>query len=881
MSKLVNVVRSDGTVVAVPEEVALAATSGPQDGIGPRLESAGEYQARQDQAASEEAHSGIASSLAAAGEGALDTVTFGGYGLANEAFNTAGDISAGEEPGHAYRERAAAHPVERFVGELAGMMVPGDEFSAVGAAKAVGEIGEKAAGKLVGRALEGSILGAGASMAQAQVSNDPLTVESLVEGATIGGVLGYGQTVIGDALTSRAAQAALKDLELEESENTVKKASEVFQTDSPAWNELKAARDGAQDTIAKLNKDIEKEVKSYTEFTSGGGDFEKTAREFDKALNEMREIVRKEYPRATMLEGEESFSPEAKAANEFVADASKDLQRARAAMRSGDGDTALGILHDIRDRITGPDTLNAEADTAPIPASETDFTGRINPREMRRAGLARERAVQSLDYRANPPPATPPELTPVEGWQKMARQDLDTARMKAVLTNGDTVGMGAKEVPSFPQLNNPLPEAAPLPEFRNPFTEVKLPELPVRTPRTPLPLDELSIPKSLDGLAKMHADTVARWAGTMSDGEKQAVAKLASELGLTARPGDGPEALLAGVHAQVKDYVAALKSAAEEKPGLISLARKWAKTALKYAVAAKTGGLLPGSIMQAAGRAAAGTAIDAVMTQTETAMLSRAAISAREGVIGRTRQIIAKYGTKAGKGLRDLAPVTSYLSRSFPSGDPDNSTKDLRKLALRRTKEILAAAQSAPNNSFAAIQPLVAAPNNIALAIHNQVVGGVQHLAATAPRDPGLATRLFSTDWTPTQQQAMELAYRLEAAQRPLDALARHLMGDGHPASADTLWKVWSGLMNNASVETSLAAPDIEPSFAADRAYSGLMSTPIGFSDPRILASIQGMYLPKPQQQAAPTGTPQDGGRPPATGRNPVAGSDVSKLISQ
>ena len=886
MSKLVNVVRSDGTVVAVPEDVALAAAGAQDTNI--RLETPGEYQARQDAAAREERNSGFGNALAAGLEGAADTLTFGGYGIANEAFTGTKDILEGNEPGEAMRERAEAHPYARVAGEVAALLVPGDEFSGVGLAKAAGEGATRVAGKAVGRAAEGALLGAGSTIAQANVSNDPLTVEALVEGAGIGGVLGYGQSLLGQSLTSSGARAALKDLELEQEQSDLLQGQKVLSQESPGWGEYKAARDGVTETAEKLNKEIDKEIKAHQEFISGGADFDKTARDFDKALNEMREIVRKDYPGvATSYEERAALDAEAKAANRFVADASKDLQRARTAMRTGDGDTALGILRDLRDRITNPSALSEEAsgaqDTGQIVTADYDRTGRLNPRDLRKAGLARERAVQSIDYRQNPPPTPPPELMPNEGWQAMARKELDTAQIRGALGGGPTGKFTPPEVPKFPQLNNPIEapagEAPPVREFRNPFETVKLPELPV-PPRNPVPVEDIALPKNLADFAKLHVDTVARLANTMSDQESQAVNKLAGELGLT--PATTPQETLAAVHRKVRDVVAATEKVGKEKPGLLTLFRRYAKTALKYTVAAKTGGLFPGTITQAAGRAAAGTAIDAVMSQTEEAMLSTSAISARDTLVGRMRRILAKYGTKAGRGLEDLAPVTSYLSRSFPSGEPDTSTTDMRRLAARRVKEIMGAARVAPDTSFAAVQPLIAAPNNLGLAIHQQVVGGVQHLAATAPRDPGLAERMYGdSEWMPSQMEALELAYRMEAAQRPLDAIARQLMGDGHPAATDTLWKVWGGLMGRMQEESALTPKD--DSFTSDLAYSGLMGAQVGFSDPRILQRLQGMYLPPPPQGQGqqPTGTPADGGRPPITGRTPAAGSNVSPLISQ
>ncbi len=100
-SRLINVVQPDGTVVAVPEDVAQRAQA---ETATPEHEAA-------IGTLNEERSAGIVEGVKAAGEGALDAATLGAYGAVREAVDPEGARNV--------RIRAEERPGARMLGEIA------------------------------------------------------------------------------------------------------------------------------------------------------------------------------------------------------------------------------------------------------------------------------------------------------------------------------------------------------------------------------------------------------------------------------------------------------------------------------------------------------------------------------------------------------------------------------------------------------------------------------------------------------------------------------------------------------------------------------------------------------------------------------------------
>lgn len=157
------------------------------------------------------------------GEGALDALTLGGYGAANEAL------------GGEFEERADVNPGYHGVGEFAGIagavLVPGGGLVAAGrggragaalAKTPAGLVSSKATalaehlgglrGAAVGQALEGAAYATGQTLSQAYIKDEPLTASSLYaevgRNAMFGAGIGASGAALAGALTRGGSKLA-------------------------------------------------------------------------------------------------------------------------------------------------------------------------------------------------------------------------------------------------------------------------------------------------------------------------------------------------------------------------------------------------------------------------------------------------------------------------------------------------------------------------------------------------------------------------------------------------------------------------------------------------------------------------------------------------
>jgi hypothetical protein len=145
--------------------------------------------------------------LAAAGLGALSSVTFGGSDVVLGAMADGGDENV-------IREISGRNKGARMVGEVGGLLTGA---GAAGLVTSAGKTAAKAAGggavrkAAVAGATEGGLLGVGQTVSHAGLSDDPLTAESvagdLARNVLMGSGLGAGGGVLGNLLGKAAGKA--------------------------------------------------------------------------------------------------------------------------------------------------------------------------------------------------------------------------------------------------------------------------------------------------------------------------------------------------------------------------------------------------------------------------------------------------------------------------------------------------------------------------------------------------------------------------------------------------------------------------------------------------------------------------------------------------
>ncbi len=443
----------------------------------------------------------------------------------------------------------------------------------------------------------------------------------------------------------------------------------------------------------------------------------------------------------------------------------------------------------------------------------------------------------------------------------------------------DTMGRAAKEVNKADRLRNTdLEQAVEMlrpvrAELASKF-DYALPELPVR-PGTPVTVPD-SLPKTLGEFSRLRPDTVADLSSQVASGyESQALQKLTNELGTI--PGVTPGSTLADLHGTLSSHVKALDALGADGSGSLVKGLKWlAKQGVRQGaggVGAAAGHVL-GPVGSIAGYGIGKATGDAVITALAT--------ESKSGIRAKLQTVLSKLST-VGAGVKKLGPVTSYLSRSFPSGKKDKET-DIGKLARNRVADLGAASVHVGNSAFAAVQPLNGHPSNLAPKIAQHVNNALQATLQAAPKDPGMTPRGRGSDWAPAPADAVALAYRLEALQKPTDAIARALGGEVHPAAIEALNAIWPATMQTLNEELAFSTSPDKLSPDRTNGLSALTGSPMsGLSVPANVIALQGMYLPPPQQPGQGSRGAGGGpnGRPPATGPSPVAGSNVNSLISQ
>lgn len=766
----VNVVRYDGTVVSVDEDLAKAA-----EGSGGlvRGESVGEEQQRgaKENLAKRpgaEILAGPAGSAVASILSAGDTASFGLLGRAANAILSTDDTGKTQ-----FQELLQEHPTATTAGSVAGVVAdPFGAFAGVGTgARALLK------SRVAARAVEGATFGVGSHIATTNVTGDPLTIEGTLEAAGLGSVINVGIGMLGDGLTSAGWNARKKIAENAIAADELQKGSKLLKEGTPQWDNFVEAYKGEQTLAKKIASDAERSQKTYNSFVNSNQKLTGVIRSAESAVNEIS-------GRYTPLGAPTTF-------------------------------TTTEGMEMVQGALTRP----------PISAELAD-----------RLQEYRQRISEIYKLKGG-------------GWNV----DVNNKWVRDPSAPANTVAAAEKLRTLQDDLQQQFPKAAG-----------RLKDLPPPPLSTPPPLSaQVKLPETMGGFAAMRPDTIQRLGTQLGNESSAAIEKVAADLGVAT--GQSSAETLAGIHARLGDYVSALaKKEAEQQTGLVAWARSAAKNAaanvVGYSAYGAVGGL-PGVALAAASRSTTRT----VMGGVEDAVLGGTLAAGKKSIRDKIRDLVGKYAEPAGQAITDSGPVLSVLGNSFLTGEKDPE-KDPRAQALNRAKEVLTAANVAPDASYKFVSPMMGHPADLAMKFHSAITNALGFLAMKAPKDSGLAMKMFESQWTPTWKDTLEFAHTLEAALRPMDAIRRALHGDGHPAASDTLWNIYPATMAEFAGEVAFNGPQLAAaSFGKAAGFTALTRTPLGFQNPAISLRLQGMYVQqavKEPPQSQPTGNPV--GRPPA-----------------
>lgn len=868
MGRKINVVLPSGRVVAVDEDVAQAAGNADTN-----LEAQQRLAGQETERLNAERSSGVVEGGKAALEGAADALTFGGYGAARRVLDPEGARNMQIRG----QERSGA----RFLGEAAAMAIPGlgeagmlgkagtaAEYTAPGLARAAGEF---AGGGLGGQAVEGAILGVGGYISQANITGDPLTIESAMADATVGGLLNVGMHLAASKMEGVAWSGKLKDAqnaELKRSLDVAKKGKQVFNDTPPSWDELAELHDARKKSVSTFNKAVAKEAEEYDGFWQNNAKLTKAIDETDDLLAHVQNNV---YAK----QGGPFGGDPAKV--KYNLDSTGNARQVQYTYESG-AKVKVGFEGE-----EGQQILKGPAGES-VPAKGTP-------------------QVREMQYTADGRPViSDPTLEKIKEYRARISQVYQKKGGGWRMDSGKWIR--DPSIPADPRgaMENLRAIQEELKQWRPQASGMMKTQLPMPA-RSALPEIPGELPRSIEDFARKHAEQVNVLGQSMQDPQMAAaLERVLKDLDLLdpTTPKSPVENLTAlhetlrtyrGKMQEMTDYATKLEAEEDAKPAVL----KWLRKAVRYTAgrAADTGGAwgavrrqIGGSLAMRGMAAVEGAALGYGATgDADGAALGAALMAGRMSMRGRIRNLVLKHSASGAALSRQLGSPLAYLTTSFVTGEKDTE-RDPRKAAINRITEIQSATMTAPDTAFMALQGMLGQPHDIAWKMHQHVVGSLNYLMSTLPKDPGLNTKLFSSNWTPAYHETVALAHRLEAVNDPLTAISRAIAGNSHPAATEALWAVYPAVMNELANELSVAAPNLKNlTYEQASAYSNLFRTPLtGLQQPVVVTTIQGLYMngssAAPQTAGPAGGAPKKAPGRPAAVQSSVAGSSVANLTS-
>lgn len=859
MGEKVTLVRPDGTVIVVDREVAESLTGQP---LAPHVQTPEEATEQSRRNYNREHTTAVEAGVV----NAANTALFGLPGMV----------------GLSERNRAAIeeHPTGAKIGALAAVLAPtgllGRGAKAVSEGTFLGQaakIGQEAG--FVGRAVEGGIIGGGLHMADASLSDDPLSAEALVESIGMGSLLSVGLGAATDkaiklisaakrggsvteellpgarAVVKRGpaplAEAARARAALDEAEalaagvreevtmaEIVRQAKADVEASRQALDELPeyaAFRDSynsAQQAIAKSNKLAEKTAADFAEWAKPSG-LRSTLSEYEGVQGKLRSQIQKIRAKDPTGMLAAARRDAARAAGEVVPDeaealfsASREIEEVKAFSKnlvdSTDPRAANAIYSKMQNINTRLTELGVKTPKLPdLPTGEVQELGAALPDTLTALGKMKPESIAKI---ANALDAN----SQIEAVN-LARSiglDAETAgdalvginrQMKEMYHTTDLSKAATREAKAIAEADAKAAKASQKAKFSDASVEVD----------------------------RAREVTGGRLEWTFKDGELAA----------------GPIGSKGG-------------------PTLLSGARKWTKAGIQAAAArAAYSGGWKGALVSRLAYGAAGYAVGGV----DGALLGASVGSARAETLGRVRQVVvdaAKHGVTA---VASLRPLAAYLGTRGAAGESANLYDGVQ--ARNLIDEVHQRAITSHDAMYSLSKGVMGMPGDVAFKLYDKTTRAMAYLSATAPKDPGIDVTPTGTNWEPSPDEIHTWLHRYEATMHPVDYAKRVLAGDGDPAGIEALqynWPILHQQLQSEAVQQDWSKLSSEQATG----LSMLFGRPVtGANDPDIQMMIQAQYMSAASARSRQgggkrsRGTGNPNGRPPAV-QSPVAGSSVT-----
>ena len=849
-NKNVNVIRPDGSVTSLPIEQAERLKT-----LGYKIESDEEASLRSAEKITKEHYDTTGQKVQAGVEGVISGASMG-----------LSDLSDGIEE----RGRAAAHPGTRLAGEVVGAILPDLLTAGAAAPESVASIGATGArvlakegveegagtvirsgikeavgytpaglasrartgieesvggvkGAIAGNAVQGALQGAGASITNAKLSGDDVTVESVLAGAGMGGLVGgvvggaaHGLGTVASKAASKgestAVDEAIDSLIKDQNEETLNAHFADAHNAEKAVNSL--VEEGRDAHFTNVHQAVRESVSNINTAVSG------VESELDAAIKNIGstaegvKIPKLTNDAITILDSVDSIGAPSK-----ITGTIKKVARENGINLAAD-ETGESFVAKLRAKADHIESLKSAgvAGNSPEAAALAQAKGVLNAKT---AEEAEERLSNYKILKATNFPA-------------------DVSRAVSKVEELFKLKKSAELLKDFPD------SIAEFRKMKGSRLENMVAALEAVGKRPEFAAIDSSLSASLEEFGIKATGTPAEKARMLWETKNLPITPETEKLKVRM-PKD--ETTLANRKAS-SFWSRAFKQVGAR--GTSSVARKLGLGFIGGGVGYELGGNLSSGLVGAS-------------------MFSGVA-GMRESVVGSIRSAAAKWIPRTATAAKVLAPRVGGLAIRI-DGTADTEKNRIKQFK-NRIAEIEAVGPGFADSAFQIVEPLVGHQDEFASGFHRAALRPFQALSKYLPRDPGVAFAKGKSLWTPTDGQLRIASKILAAYHDPVGTFTRMLSsGDLDTITVNFMKDAFPGLygeFQSAMIQRISQNGVLDSMDEHDQAHVGiLIGMPLHSShSPRSIAYTQTMY--QKVAEAAVANKPKSSGTGGGSGGRPA-----------
>lgn len=733
------------------------------------------------------------------------------------------DVAMGHDSETA--RRAEFNPGTRLAGEIVGGMLGMHLPLGKGITSVTRLPGQSVAAKGASAALEGAVYGAGQGVAEARLSGDPLTVETVIHGAGAGALLNFGASLAGSALERRAAKAEhsaaeavkkeerIAHLESELARHDASEAGVMGPEHKPHWDNFRTSAREAADDLLTQARDADAAMKTVKE----SGSFVKSAEE---GLIKQPPVA---SPTAEALKSAKAGGTNwlAKSGN-MVESVAKDLtnQTTQAAF-----DWRRPALQDVA-KVADAEMARAfkTGDVALARKAADAFFS-----TAQRAGVTIESGLGALG-----PEGVASALKAVEEahvYKKVGKtlNELPANFANMTRNQADKLAAAVERASALSQNGASLKDGA----------------------------DRL-----MENLGVMHD-------GTMAERLYQGIESARNARGAKGGKGvtKGPSSNKAAIEKELKELRGDESKETKSKSGRRGLVQRISRfMAAGYGAKALSGSVGGGYLTRAVGAMTGGSLINSLMGGEG---LLGSVLSAKSRLGARVNANILKWARPTAAALRRGAPAyAAILRHTALSSDPQDEKAGVQDLAKARIQELDSLIPGLPDHAYSATAWLQDEHPELQAGAQEWMRNAITYMQSVAPKNPGTVVVAGKDRWLPSLLKAKDFADRWMGCFQPVEAGEAYLRGEATHATVQALAAcnpgVYSAYRDRMLIE--LSDPEVIKRLDVHQRSKAAMFTGVpldGLQDPGAVEFFQQQFATAQANSRVPPSASGSPGRPP------------------